>query len=181
MDVGSDGQVARARHAQDGGLDLPQGQLSPCFAILEAKEGSLGIFTVRGHLDGTSHLCYMIRRIKDEGANGWHLNLEFDKIIPLPVHYRYCTAGAAEGCLLLRGIPEDWCPLSLSEQPSKQYFSLELKTFETREGHAELYTSFPGLHPCRHLVRENGKLVNITLLIVFYWPWGLARVVHVLC
>uniref|UniRef100_A0A0D3GSA6 DUF1618 domain-containing protein n=1 Tax=Oryza barthii TaxID=65489 RepID=A0A0D3GSA6_9ORYZ len=113
-------------------IDLERDEHMSNIAILdEAEEDMIGVFSIRTDLDFATRtqLCYTIRQVKADAANGPPLN--FDKIIPLPLpmEYMFRIIDAADGYLLLEGRLLDWFECSLEEgRPDTLYFSLEPKT-----------------------------------------------------
>uniref|UniRef100_A0A0E0LM37 F-box domain-containing protein n=1 Tax=Oryza punctata TaxID=4537 RepID=A0A0E0LM37_ORYPU len=138
-------------------VDLKRDEHRSHIAILEeAEEDMIGIFSLKTDLGLTTRtqLCYTIRQIKADAANGPPLNL--DKIIPLPLpmEYLFDIIDAADGYLLLEGRLLDWFACSLKEgRPDTLYFSLEPKTlvlkricvFESPIIAAKIYTVAAGL------------------------------------
>uniref|UniRef100_A0A0E0ALA5 F-box domain-containing protein n=1 Tax=Oryza glumipatula TaxID=40148 RepID=A0A0E0ALA5_9ORYZ len=119
-------------------IDLERDEHMSNIAILEeAEEDMIGVFSIRTDLDFATRtqLCYTIRQVKADAANGPPLN--FDKIIPLPLpmEYMFRIIDAADGYLLLEGRLLDWFECSLEEgRPDTLYFSLESKTLDLRVG-----------------------------------------------
>ncbi|CAN6334956.1 unnamed protein product [Urochloa humidicola] len=128
-------------------VDLPREGSGKDKCVVEVAEGGLGLLILD---DFKFSLYSMTRRDNGAGAEEWR----HDNVIPLPhCHWSISRGGAAEGYVLVRGIPRDqlhsW---SFPEKkPDAQYFTLELKTllferlcvlkFET--SHDYLYASFP--------------------------------------
>lgn len=119
-------------------VDLPRDSHKREHAIVEAGQGRLGLFTL-----GASTLSLYCK----SGAGEWWLA----KIIPFLPDYYLCITGAAQGYLLLGGIPVDRFQISSQQTPEIEYFALELKSLLLKKlcvlsrsvTHAHLYTGFP--------------------------------------
>uniref|UniRef100_A0A0D9X092 DUF295 domain-containing protein n=1 Tax=Leersia perrieri TaxID=77586 RepID=A0A0D9X092_9ORYZ len=120
--------------------------------ILEAEEGMTAVFSLKRY-SGRTHLCYTIRQIEADAANGPPLIL--DKTIPLPLPSDYCffIIDAAQGYLLLQGNRLESLIYSseVVDKPDNLYFSLEPKTLLLEKVCgptriiicAKIYTGFP--------------------------------------
>ncbi|CAN6338926.1 unnamed protein product [Urochloa humidicola] len=128
-------------------VDLPPESFGKEKSIVEMAEGRLGLL-ILGCFE--FNLYSKTRRSNGAGAEAWR----HDNVIPLPDRYwSISNESAAEGYVLIRGIPQDqynsW--KYTEKKPEAQYFTLELKTllferlcglkFETSPGY--LYASFP--------------------------------------
>ncbi|CAL4905185.1 unnamed protein product [Urochloa decumbens] len=128
-------------------VDLPPESKGKEKSIVEVAEGRLGLLI----LDYFKfHLHSKARRSDGARAEEWR----HDNVVPLPnCYWSISRGGAAEGYVLVRGIPRDQYHSSKfpEEKPDAQYFTLGLKTllferlcvlkFETC--HDYLYASFP--------------------------------------
>ncbi|CAL4897866.1 unnamed protein product [Urochloa decumbens] len=128
-------------------VDLPPESKGKDKSIVEVAEGRFGLLILD---DFKFHLYSKARRSNGAGAEEWR----HDNVIPLPDRYWSISIyGAAEGYVLVRGIPQDqynsW--KSTEKKPDAQYFTLEVKAllferlcvlkFETCPDY--LYASFP--------------------------------------
>ncbi|BAT02089.1 Os07g0555000, partial [Oryza sativa Japonica Group] len=128
-------------------INLPSSELIEIqqVAIVESARGGIGMFAMVDEiLDSTFDMFYVVW--DPEGANKWPL----ERLMKLPVEFRYNLVGAAGGYLLVQGI-------SVQGPVQDQVcFTVELKTFkvemfcETRRTliGADLFAGFaPSLSP----------------------------------
>lgn len=128
-------------------INLPSSELIEIqqVAIVESARGGIGMFAMVDEiLDSTFDMFYVVW--DPEGANKWPL----ERLMKLPVEFRYKLVGAAGGYLLVQGI-------SVQGPVQDQVcFTVELKTFkvemfcETRRTliGADLFAGFaPSLSP----------------------------------
>uniref|UniRef100_A0A0D3GSA3 F-box domain-containing protein n=1 Tax=Oryza barthii TaxID=65489 RepID=A0A0D3GSA3_9ORYZ len=128
-------------------INLPSSELIEIHqvAIVESARGGIGMFAMVDEiLDSTFDMFYVVW--DPEGANKWPL----ERLMKLPVEFRYNLVGAAGGYLLVQGI-------SVQGPVQDQVcFTVELKTFkvemfcETRRTliGADLFAGFaPSLSP----------------------------------
>uniref|UniRef100_A0A8I6Z8Q4 F-box domain-containing protein n=2 Tax=Hordeum vulgare subsp. vulgare TaxID=112509 RepID=A0A8I6Z8Q4_HORVV len=122
-------------------VDLPPGEWTMNIAIVEAGEGSLGMFGIRDETGGD--LCFYIRRNKGHSSAQWHM----EKTISLASGYRHYIKAATERYLLLAKCGEPWCvPDEECISIDVNTFQLErfcVKPFEFAKNGAHIYTNFP--------------------------------------
>ncbi|XP_040252217.1 uncharacterized protein [Aegilops tauschii subsp. strangulata] len=105
--------------------ELPPGEwYRKGVAIVEAGEGRLGMFGLRGENEMTSDLSYTILRNRGESPNQWLM----EKTISLDSGYHYFIKAVTERCLLL--MRTESLPGSPIEKPLLEYFTMDIETLQ---------------------------------------------------
>ncbi|XBI04279.1 hypothetical protein VPH35_132602 [Triticum aestivum] len=103
----------------------PGGWYREGVAIVEAGEGRLGMFGLRGENEIASDLTYAaIVRNRGESPNQWLM----EKTISLDSGYHYFIKAVTERCLLL--MRTESLPGSPIEKPLLEYFTMDIETLQ---------------------------------------------------
>ncbi|RCV13470.1 hypothetical protein SETIT_2G349500v2 [Setaria italica] len=139
--------VLDPRSMEFSSVDIPSGLGQQDSVIVEAGEGSIGMFTLYNSIiSAASYLVYTVRDIDEEGNSMW----QFKRRVRLPAQYVFSFADAMDRHLLLRGIPWNLHLGSSTDEVDIGYFSVEFESMQIEKMcdlkhllYAKLYTGFP--------------------------------------
>ncbi|RLM53058.1 hypothetical protein C2845_PMPSC006795 [Panicum miliaceum] len=139
--------VLDPRSMEFSSISIPSGHGQQDSVVVEAEEGSIGMFTVYNSIiSASSYLVYTVREIDEEGNSMW----QFKKRVRLPSQYIFSFADAMDRHLLLRGIPWNFHLGYSNDEVDIGYFSVEFQSMQIEKMcdlkhllYAKLYTGFP--------------------------------------